>query len=252
MKLAIGDDRIDVLDCHPHVTTDGDHLDLACFIDVIEDLVDDPPNLGFKDCTLLGMRGLEPIDLFEHSKGAESVRIGKLDVPSADDEYFRAATTDLNDNRFDRCQDWVELQQRLDPHVGDPVDLCFVEDFDFESRRDVDSVDERQAVARLPHSTRCHHADLFRTGDAILLHQTAIAFEDPDALLDALPRDLLCGEGILAQRDCTRDFFERSNVALTFDFRNRHADARRADIDDRHGARSARRLISTWSLTHPG
>jgi hypothetical protein len=41
-------------------------------------------------------------------------------------------------------------------------------------------------------------------------------------------------------------------VALTFDFRNRHADARRADIDNGHDSRSGRLLIPTWSLTHPG
>ena len=67
MHFAFCDHRIDVLDGHANITADSDHLDLRLTY-ILGYLMDNPPDLRFEDGSLLGMGGLESIDLFEHPK----------------------------------------------------------------------------------------------------------------------------------------------------------------------------------------
>jgi len=240
VKRLVGLEGFHVFHSHTYVAADSDHLDLVSFVDVFEDLVDDASNLCFENSSLFCVRCFEAVDLFEHAQRSESVGVGEQDVSGAYDEDFGAACADFDDDGFYGSELRIGLEKRLDTHIGNPIDFGFVERFDFETCSDVHTVDERESIAGFTHSAGGDDTDLFGASDTEFLHKSSVAFQDPCAFFDAASGNRLSGKSIFADRDGLGDFFKRPDLALAENFRDRHADARRADIHDGDESRGVR------------
>jgi hypothetical protein len=242
-------DSLDVGDRHPNIATDRYDLNLLTRIHIFVDLMHDPANTCLDDGALLVLRCLEFIDLFENAKRAETVSIRKEHVPTSNHQDLGAATPHLDDDGLHRGQDRVGLKHGLDSHVGDPVDLSFVQRLDFQTGGDVDAIDERKSIRRLAYGAGCHHTDLVRTGDPILQHESPIAFQYAGAVLNAASADLLGRERVLAQCHCLRHLFQGAYIPRAVDFGNRHSHAGRTNVDHRDRVRARHRVgwrVSTF------
>ena len=108
-------------------------------------------------------------------------------VPTTNQQQFRAAASDLQDDRFRlRCLGSGH-EHVSDAHVGDPVHLRFIDGFDVETGGDKNAIDESDAVGCLADRARCHHTYIFRITDTVFVQDPTKSFENRSCLLDSLP-----------------------------------------------------------------
>jgi len=165
----------------------------------------------------------------------------KQNPPLAQAERLGAAAADLDGEEMAAAQRLVTPQQRLDAQIGQAVDFRFIHDVDGDVGGDVEAIEKRVAVGGLAHRTGGHRAHPLRRFDPVLAQHAPETVQSLHALLDRLVANPAARETVLAQADGLLKRFERAKPALRQNFRDRHANRCRSDVDRRDGSRPPRR-----------